>query len=102
MLVKISHAFDVEDAHHPMDGLDEAARRLAELGVDAKQVHRFASNLPLAIAEVAREESAALILMATYVKEGTDRVLLGSLTMRTIRQSPVPVLTFAGPIADPI
>ena len=72
MLVKISHTFDVEDAHHPMQGLDDAAQRLAELGVDAKQVHRFASNLPLMIAEVAREEGATLVLMATYVREGGD------------------------------
>ena len=38
ILVKITHSFDVEDAHHPMSGLEEAGMRLAEMGVDAKMV----------------------------------------------------------------
>ena len=92
ILIKISHSLDVEEAQHPMSGLEEAGHQLAEMGVDAKVVHQFASNVPLALTEAAREWGAALILMASYVKSGAPRTLLGSVTMRTIHDAACPVL----------
>jgi nucleotide-binding universal stress UspA family protein len=97
ILVKVTLSFDVEDAHHPTSGLDEAAARLVGLGIHPKPIHRFASDVPIAIAEVASEEGAALIAMATLVKPGAERVLIGSITMRTIHEAPCPVLVFPGP-----
>ncbi len=94
ILVKITHSHDVEDAHHPMSGLEEAGTRLASLGVEAKMAHRFASNVPVAITEVAREWGAAIILMASYVKPGATRTLMGSVTMRTVHDAPCPVLVY--------
>jgi nucleotide-binding universal stress UspA family protein len=94
ILVKVTHSFDVEDAHHPMSGLEEAGARLAELGVETKLAHRFSSSVPVAIAEAAREWGAAIILMASYVKPGVARTLVGSVTMRTVHDAPCPVLVY--------
>jgi nucleotide-binding universal stress UspA family protein len=94
IVVKVAHSFDVEDAHDPMAGLEEAGRILADLGVEAKLVHRFASNVPIALTEAAREWGAALIVMASYVKPGAARTLVGSVTMRTIHEAPCPVLVY--------
>ena len=93
-LVKVTHPFDVEDAQHPMSGLESAARRLAHLGIETKSIHRFASDIPLTIADVARSEGAALVAMASGVPAGATRVLLGSVTMRTIHEAPCPILVF--------
>jgi nucleotide-binding universal stress UspA family protein len=98
ILVKVTHPFDVEDAHHPLSGLDDAGERLTGLGVDAKLVHRFASNVPLALAEIAVDEGAAIILMASYVKAGMARTLIGSVAMRTVHEAPCPVLVYPGTI----
>jgi nucleotide-binding universal stress UspA family protein len=94
VLVKIAHSFDVEDAHHPMSGLEEAGRHLAGLGVEAKLAHQFASNVPVALTEAAREWGAALIMMGSYVKPGATRALMGSVTMRTVHDAPCPVLVY--------
>ena len=94
ILLKVTHSFDVEGAHHPMTGLDEAADRLAGMGIEAKRVHRFASNLPVAIAEVVDEHAVALMAMTTYVHPGAQRALLGSTTMRAVRQVTCPALVF--------
>ncbi len=96
VLIKITHSLDAEEAEHPMSGLDDAGQQLADRGVDAKMVHRFASNVPYALTEAAREWGAALIVMATYVKPGASRALLGSVTMRTIHDAPCPVLVYPG------
>jgi len=101
VLLKVAHSFDVEDAHHPTAGLDEAAEQLASLGVEAKVIHRFSSNLPIAIAEVADELGAALIVMATHVAPGAPRVLLGSVTMRTVHEAPCPTLVYPEASPDP-
>ena len=53
-----------------MSGLEEAGRQLVDLGVDAKLVQRFAWNVPLALAEAAREWGAASIVMASHVAAG--------------------------------
>ena len=96
ILIQITHSLDSDEAHHPMSGLEQAGERLADVGVDAKLVQRFACNVPLALAEAAREWGAALIVMATYVKPGASRALMGSVTMRTIHDAPCPVLVYPG------
>ena len=93
-IIKVVHPFDVEDAHDPMAGLDEAGHRLAELGVEAKLEHRFASNVPVTLVEAARESAAAVVVMASYVHPGAARTFLGSVTMRTVHDAPCPVLVF--------
>ena len=93
-LVRVAHPFDVEHAQHPMTSLEDAARRLAAFGVEAKLEHRYASNIPIALVGVARTTGAALILMASYVQPGAARTFVGSVTMRTVHEAPCPVLVY--------
>jgi len=49
-----------------------------------------------AIVEFARENNVSLIVMSTHGRTGMSRVMVGSVTEKTIRQSSVPVLTIPG------
>ncbi len=49
------------------------------------------------IVRVGTERECDLIVMATSGRMGLDRILLGSVTERVVRQSPVPVLTIQRP-----
>ena len=46
-----------------------------------------------AILRVAREQQADMIVMGTHGRTGLNRLLLGSVTERVLRQAPCPVLT---------
>ncbi|ELZ91307.1 universal stress protein UspA-like protein [Haloferax mucosum ATCC BAA-1512] len=46
-----------------------------------------------AIIEYAEDNDIDVIVMATHGRTGVERVLLGSVTERVVRTSPVPVLT---------
>jgi nucleotide-binding universal stress UspA family protein len=48
------------------------------------------------IVEYADEEDVDLIVMGTHGRRGLDRVLIGSVTERVVRSSPIPVLTVRG------
>ena len=45
------------------------------------------------ILRVARDEQADVIVMGTHGRTGLNRLLLGSVTERVVRQAPCPVLT---------
>ena len=47
---------------------------------------------PDVIVNFAREKGVGLIVMATHGRSGMAHLMMGSVTERTIRQSPVPVL----------
>jgi len=49
-----------------------------------------------AICEDAAESGADLVVMGTRGRSGLDRVLLGSVTERTVRHAPVPVMAVRG------
>lgn len=68
------------------------ADRAAEAGVETvTEVHEGFPGP--AILEYAEEEAIDLIAMGTHGRTGIDRILLGSTTERTIRRSPVPVMS---------
>jgi nucleotide-binding universal stress UspA family protein len=73
-----------------------AARHLS--GVDEIHVHVLdgGDDPPDVAAEIARAATAwncDLIVMGTHGKTGLDRLILGSVAEKTVRTSPVPVLT---------
>lgn len=99
--IAIAGAFDgtLEVVHVREDGTDEGrasmesiVERARDRGIDAEAAilegrpHR-------AIVDRAEEGDADAIVMGTHGRDGLDRVLLGSVTERVVRLSPVPVLT---------
>lgn len=71
----------------------EAAGVDAEVRVAEGDVHRR-------ILDYAADEDIDLIVMGTHGRRGLDRLLLGSVTERVVRSSPVPVLTVREALAD--
>jgi len=71
--------------------LEEQTARLRERGwqVQSRVTVGYAAG---AIAAVAREQSADLIVMATHGHGGLSRLLLGSVATSTLRQTTVPLL----------
>lgn len=69
----------------------------AEIPVDAKTVSQMPSK---AIVETAGEIGADLIVMGTRGLSGFKHALLGSVTERTIRIAPCPVLSVHAPQTD--
>ena len=80
---------------------DTLAARVAALaaeGVTARAVVRVGLAWK-EIVRLAAEEHADMIVMGTQGRAGLERLLLGSVAERVIRQAPCPVLT-VGPDAD--
>ena len=71
-----------------------AAERAAEAGVEAT-TSVIVGGVPIhrGILDYADDHDADCIVMGTYGRTGLDRFVLGSVAERTLRESPVPVLT---------
>jgi nucleotide-binding universal stress UspA family protein len=79
---------------------DEAVRAIEERaeGAGLDVITEVATGTPHeAILEYADERDIDLIVMGTHGRRGLDRVLLGSVTERVVRSSPVPVMTIRAP-----
>ncbi len=75
--------------------VSEAAERCVEAGLSAETA--TARGPPSqAICADAAEHDADLVVMGTRGRSGLDRVLLGSVTERTVRHAPVPVMAVRG------
>ncbi len=60
--------------------------------------HRLLAGEPAtAIAELAAEENADMIVMGTHGRTGLTRLLMGSVAEAVVRRAPCPVLTFKHP-----
>ncbi|MCG5030300.1 universal stress protein [Mesosutterella sp. OilRF-GAM-744-9] len=71
----------------------EEARRLAERNGMTAEFLPVKGNTPAeAILEACRSRGCDLIVMATHGRSGLSAVLLGSVTAKVIKESPVPVL----------
>jgi nucleotide-binding universal stress UspA family protein len=70
--------------------LAEKARRLAGHGVRVRSVVRY-GRAAEEILDHARTSGIALIAMSTHGRSGIERVLLGSVAERVLREAPVPV-----------
>jgi len=87
------HALSVRE-----DGVESAvdtvAERAAAAGVDATTAIADAEGaVHRTILDYAADHDADCIVMGTHGRTGLDRYLLGSVAERTLRESPVPVLT---------
>jgi nucleotide-binding universal stress UspA family protein len=72
--------------------VSEAADEAASEGLSVQT--EVITGIPdTAIIDYAEENDLDLIVMGTHGRTGLHRYLLGSVTERTVRQSPVPVLT---------
>jgi nucleotide-binding universal stress UspA family protein len=68
--------------------------RAADVGVStATQVIETSDPVHQTIIDYARDHDVDLIVMGTHGRTGLNRLVLGSVTERTLRTSPVPVLT---------
>lgn len=82
------------EAHRRMD---QTCRELEGLGVtDIHPIVAESLQPPEAIAESVRKLGADLVVMATHGRRGLEHALLGSVTERTVRTCPVPVLSVRG------
>jgi nucleotide-binding universal stress UspA family protein len=62
-------------------------------GLDRVEDHVIQGTPYRAIVEFATENDVDVIVMGTHGRRGIDRYLLGSVTEKVIRTSPVPVLS---------
>jgi nucleotide-binding universal stress UspA family protein len=66
---------------------------LARLGVTARGLARLGPPFRVVL-DIAREERAGLIALATHGRTGFRRAVLGSVAEQILRESPIPVLVF--------
>jgi nucleotide-binding universal stress UspA family protein len=71
------------------DNLGELVRE--DIGYEHAMVKAVVGYAPRAILDHAEENDIDLIVIATHGRTGLDRILLGSVTERVLRQSPTPV-----------
>jgi len=87
----------------PAEELEKAARKELDAAL-SKATGRYPNVDGLVrvgepsqtILEVAKERRADLIVMGTHGRRGLSRVLLGSVAEKTVRLSPIPVVTICG------
>jgi nucleotide-binding universal stress UspA family protein len=77
-----------------------AARRALDQFARERGIHRSLvreGHIATEILAVAKELGAKMIVMATHGRTGIAHALLGSITERVVRESPIPVVTVRSP-----
>ena len=77
------------------EAVAEIETQCSEAGVDSESAV-LVGTVHRAIEEYVAEHDIDLVVMGTHGRRGVERFLLGSVTERTVRTSPVPVLTVSG------
>ncbi|WP_137283810.1 universal stress protein [Halorussus salinisoli] len=75
------------------EAIADVAASADDAGVERVEKHVLRGRVHQAILDYVEDNDADLIVMGTRGRGGTDRILLGSVTERIVRTSPVPVLT---------
>lgn len=75
------------------EAIEQARTRARETGVEAVEASVQRGTPYRAILEYADENDIDLVVMGTHGRTGLNRLLLGSVTEKLVRLSPVPVLT---------
>jgi universal stress protein E len=78
-------------SHVPRLELERVVQELRDRGIDADAMVRVAAPAQ-AIADVAREQDADLIVMASHQRHGVNRWLNGSVTEEVLTRTPTPLL----------
>jgi nucleotide-binding universal stress UspA family protein len=76
-----------------LESVESLTDRAREFGVDDVTGTVLRGDPDQVIVDYASNNDADLVVMGTHGRTGLDRVLLGSVTERVLRLSPVPVLT---------
>jgi len=90
-------AYGVEPVKFPtLDVIDQVEQQLGdlvrvEIGHEHARIEAQVGHPPTTILEYIDEHDVDLIVIATHGRTGLERVLLGSVTERVLRRSPVPV-----------
>lgn len=74
--------------------LEDVLRRLGASGLPVRTRLEVAVSVPAAILEVAREERAEVVALATHGRSGVVRMALGSVADKVVRASRLPILLF--------
>ncbi|UPV98870.1 universal stress protein [Halorussus gelatinilyticus] len=75
------------------DAIAEVTASADDAGVEQVREEVLRGSVHRAILDYVDEEDVDVIVVGTRGRGGTDRILLGSVTERLVRTSPVPVLT---------
>ena len=90
-------AYGMGDAYFPTQNVirkvEETLAEMArdEIGYEHIMIAAVVGYAPLSIIDYAEENEVDLIVIATHGRSGFERMLLGSVAERVIRQAPVPV-----------
>lgn len=110
------HVFDIPPSYAGMDisprnllapMLEAARKQLEEVVADARRAIPNTSVLFLEgspwreILSAIAQKHVDLVVMGTHGRRGVGRALLGSVTEKIVRLSPVPVLTVRAPTDEP-
>jgi nucleotide-binding universal stress UspA family protein len=95
-----AYAMYAQGLYFPMDELEAAAKKALEEASVKLRTRMPSADTVLAsgtaveqILSARKDKDADLIVMGTHGRRGLSRVLLGSVAEKTVRLSPVPVLT---------
>ena len=84
------------------EDLDKMLKKVAPADASVPVEHRLITGDPTnAIARLAKEEGAELIVMGTHGRTGLLRLLMGSVAEAVVRRAPCPVLTLRQPDESP-
>jgi nucleotide-binding universal stress UspA family protein len=75
------------------DALADVAERADEAGVERVEEHVLRGRPSSKLLDYVADNDVDVVTMGTTGRGATERVLLGSVTERIVRSSPVPVLT---------
>jgi nucleotide-binding universal stress UspA family protein len=91
-LLRVVHPYDSGAAREIEELLDRPVQQLRAAGLEPHAEVMFSTSPGTCIAEHAETIDASLILMATHLRHGVARFVLGSATMSTVRAAPCPVV----------
>jgi nucleotide-binding universal stress UspA family protein len=77
--------------------LDAASERAERAGLDPTTTVAYGSSIHSTIRSHVEDNDVDLVVVGTHGRTGFDRYVLGSVTEKLVRTSPVPVLTVRGP-----